>query len=304
MNGKTLEKKLKEYYMDNKFSKSWINMRIQYDLKSRSDLLIQYLKKNYSNYDMELLDMCCGSGSFLIWSIKNKILFSKCTLLDYDMKLLKSIKSNLRKNLPKSFIIKSNSNNMNLILKKDNLISSSIIIKKNDCNKFNGKTKKFHVISYSAVLDFMSKSSIIKSLKKCNDNNAIFFSLCFNGKVRWTPTNTFDKYILSFFNKHQRTDKGFGTALGSKSIEFVKRTANLLDINVTTKNSPWLIYNKSDRDKIFLHRYLLDIKKALFHIEGIDKDILRKWYQDKKYDIENKSIKLSVGHQDILLFKK
>ena len=55
---------------------------------------------------------------------------------------------------------------------------------------------------------------------------------------------------------------------------------------------------------MFMKRYLLDIRKSLFHMEGIDKNILRKWYEDKKYDLENKKIKLYVGHNDILLFKK
>ena len=57
--------------MDNKFSKSWINMRIEYDNDSRSNILNKYLKNNEYMPDIELIDMCCGSGNFLIWSIKN-----------------------------------------------------------------------------------------------------------------------------------------------------------------------------------------------------------------------------------------
>ncbi len=53
-----------------------------------------------------------------------------------------------------------------------------------------------------------------------------------------------------------------------------------------------------------MKRYILDVKKSLFNMEGIDKDILRKWYQDKKSKIDNKKIQLYVGHNDILLYKK
>ena len=290
--------------MDNKFSTSWINMRVEYDNYSRSNILDKYFNKKRDISDIELIDMCCGSGNFLIWSIKNKLSFSGYTLIDNDIKLLKSIKSNLRKNTLNDLKIKSNTNNMNLILSKRNLVSSKVLIKKNDCDEFSYKTKSFHVISYSAVLDLMSKSSIMKALKRVNDRNVIYFSLCFNGIVKWTPTNIFDKYILTFFNNHQRTDKGFGTALGFKSIDFVKKYAIKKNINATIKNSPWIISNKSTKDKIFMNRYLLDIKKSLFHMEGIDRDILRKWYNDKKNDIDKKSIKLYVGHEDILISKK
>lgn len=279
-------------------------MRVEYDNYSRSNILDKYLNKKRDISDIELIDMCCGSGNFLIWSIKNKLFFSGYTLIDNDIKLLKSIKSNLRKNTSKDLTIKSNTNNMNLILIRGNHNSSKVLIKKNDCDEFNYKTKRFHVISYSAVLDLMSKSSIIKALKRANDINVIYFSLCFNGMVKWTPSNIFDKYILSFFNNHQRMDKGFGSALGFKSIDFVKRCAVKKDMNIIIKNAPWIINNKSNKDKTFMNRYLLDVKKALFHMEGIDKDILRKWFNEKKNDIENKSIKLYVGHQDILISKK
>ena len=91
---------------------------------------------------------------------------------------------------------------------------------------------------------------------------------------------------------------------GTKSIEFIKQKADKLNLNITVKDSPWIIKNKFDKDKVFMKRYLLDIKKSLFHMEGIDKDILRKWYQDKKSEIDNKKIQLYVGHNDILLYKK
>ena len=65
-----------------------------------------------------------------------------------------------------------------------------------------------------------------------------------------------------------------------------------------------IIKNRFDKDKVFMKRYILDVKKSLFNMEGIDKDILRKWYQDKKSKIDNKKIQLYVGHNDILLYKK
>jgi len=291
--------------MDNKFSKSWINMRMEYDYNARSNILLKYLKKNQCASDPEIIDMCCGSGSFLVWAIKNNLLFKKCILVDYDLKLLKSIKSNLRRYIPNNFKIKSNTNNMNLLLEKDNSITSSVLIKKCEYDKFNYKTKNFHIISYSAVLDLMSKSSIIEALKRINNINILYFSLCFTGIVKWTPANTFDKYILSFFNNHQRNNKGFGgAALGYKSIEFVKKRAAKQDMNFIIKNSPWIILNNSQNNKKFMIRYVLDVKKALFNMEDIDREILKKWYLNKRDDIENKIVKLYIGHQDILLSKK
>ena len=289
--------------MGNKFSKSWINMRVGYDNISRSTVLVDHINKLSQEHDIDLIDLYCGSGNFLIWSLDKNISFNNCILVDHDIKLLKSIKSNLRTHLRSIYEFQSNTNNLDLLIKKKFKTVSSVSIKKNNCDDYIYSSEKYHVISYSAALDIMSKLSIDVALKRIKKNNILYFSLCFNGQVRWTPTNTFDKYILKFFNNHQRSDKGFGEALGYKSIDFVRKKAHKLKLDISVKDSPWIVKNKSDKDKVFMKRYLLDIKKSLFHMEGIDKDILRKWYQDKKSDIDNKNTKLYVGHNDILLYK-
>ena len=279
-------------------------MRVEYDEASRSTVLADHLNKLSKKHEIDLIDLCCGTGSFLMWALNKNISFQNCILVDYDIKLLKSIKSNLRAHLKSKYTIQSNTNNLNLLIKKNSKTISSVSIEKYDCDEYSHKNKTLHVISYSAALDLMSKSSIDIALKKIKKNNILYFSLCFNGLVKWTPTNTFDKYILAFFNNHQRSDKGFGSALGHKSIEFLKKKARDLNLNITVTDSPWIIKNKSEKDTVFIKRYILDIRKSLFHMEGIDKNILRKWYEDKKNDLENKKIKLYVGHNDVLLFKK
>ena len=74
--------------------------------------------------------------------------------------------------------------------------------------------------------------------------------------------------------------------------------------SIKIKESPWQIKNHSEMDKIFLNRYILDTKKSLFHMEGIDRKILKLWYEQKKYEIDNKKISLYVGHNDILIKRK
>ena len=283
------------------FSKSWINMRMQYDDAARSDILINFLRSNSKYDDYNLIDMCSGTGSFLIWLLKNNVTFKKNILIDHDMTLLKSVKSNFRKYLKDKYVIKSNSNNLNLILTSKNSNSIDVYVEKSDCEKFNLNENQSFIISYSAAIDLMSKSSITNSLSNMKKNNILFYSLCFDGKVKWSPSHNFDKYILSFFNSHQMTDKGFGKALGYQAIDYLTMKAKKLGYRVTEKESAWKIVNSHEKDKNFMRRYILDIKKALYHMEGIDRSMLSEWYLSKKESIYQKKLKLCVGHKDILI---
>ena len=68
--------------MDNKFSKSWIDMRADYDNISRSTVLVDHLNKLSHEDDIDLIDLYCGSGNFLIWSLNKNILFNNIMILN------------------------------------------------------------------------------------------------------------------------------------------------------------------------------------------------------------------------------
>ena len=290
--------------MDSKFSRSWINMRIHYDNMARSGILTEFIEKNdlYKNYHM--IDMCTGSGSFLIWSLKQGLFPNRAILVDNDINLLKSIKSNLRQNFKNLYVIKSNNNNLDLTISDKSQQKSNVSIVKENCDMYKVKDTQPHIISYSAAIDLMSKSSIDICLNKIKHDNILFLSLCFDGKVKWKPSHPYDKYMMSYFNKHQSYDKGFGKALGHKSIDYVNKKAKELGYMIKIADSPWIIKNESMDDIIFLKRYVSDIKKSLFHMDGIDRSMLRRWHNDKIDCITNKSIKVQVGHKDLLLYKK
>ena len=290
--------------MDSKFSRSWINMRIHYDNMARSGILTEFIEKNDLNKNYHMIDMCTGSGSFLIWALKQGLFPDKAILVDNDINLLKSIKSNLRQNFKNIYVIKSNNNNLDLSISDKSQQKSNVSIVKENCDTYEIKDAQPHIISYSAAIDLMSKSSIDICLKKIKHENILFLSLCFDGKVKWKPSHPYDKYIMSYFNKHQSYDKGFGKALGYKSIDYVNKKAKELGYKIKIADSPWIIQNESLDDIIFLKRYVSDIKKSLFHMDGIDRSMLRRWHNDKIDSITNKSIKVQVGHKDLLLYKK
>ena len=68
-------------------------MRIHYDSMARSGILTEFIEKNDLNKNYHMIDMCTGSGSFLIWALKQGLFPKRAILVDNDINLLKSIKS-------------------------------------------------------------------------------------------------------------------------------------------------------------------------------------------------------------------
>ena len=73
-----------------KFSKAWLTEREFFDNQSRSNLLIKEIKKDSRSIN-KIIDLGCGTGSFLRWCISQKLSFSEAMLIDFDRRLINSI---------------------------------------------------------------------------------------------------------------------------------------------------------------------------------------------------------------------
>ena len=55
-------------------------MRVEYDEASRSSVLVDHLNKLSKKHEIDLIDLCCGTGSFLMWALNKNIFFQNCIL--------------------------------------------------------------------------------------------------------------------------------------------------------------------------------------------------------------------------------
>ena len=78
----------------NRFNESWLTEREFFDHQSRSNLLTNEIKKD-SKVINNLVDLGCGTGSFLRWYICKKLTFDTGMLIDNNVFLLKVISPKL-----------------------------------------------------------------------------------------------------------------------------------------------------------------------------------------------------------------
>ena len=285
----------------NKFTTTWINLRESYDMLSRSDLLQNLYKNNKMNLK-KVIDLGGGNGSFLRWCHYKNIIYDDFLIIDNDEALLKSFYPRTKSYLSK----------MSLSLKKDNMMSyriqnikknkdGFITLKKQDFYKSIDIINDYNLVSFSAVSDLLSKKFIKCLFDKIDKGTNLYFSICFDGRVKWKNKNKHDKYIVSMFNQHQKQEKTTGVALGLNSINFIKNLSKKNDYKIYIADSSWSVDSQDNDSRIFQKAYLNTIYKPLKKFELTDKDILENWLKSKQNDIENKNSNLVVGHKDILI---
>ena len=285
----------------NKFTATWINLRESYDMLSRSDLLQNLYKNNKMNLK-KVIDLGGGNGSFLRWCHYKNITYDDFLIIDNDEALLKSFYSRTKSYLSM----------MSLSLIKDNMMSyriqnlknnkdGFITLKKQDFYKSIDTINDYNLVSFSAVSDLLSKKFIKCLFDKVNKGTNLYFSICFDGRVKWKNKNKHDKYIVSMFNQHQKQEKTTGVALGLDSINFIKNLSKKNDYKIYIADSSWSVDSHDNDSRVFQKAYLNTIYKPLKKFELTDRDILEDWIRSKKNDIESKNSNLVVGHKDILI---
>jgi hypothetical protein len=293
---------LKWCYMEqDKFSLSWIKAREKYDSKHRSNLLKEQYKKDKSFFN-KIIDLGSGNGSFLRYCHNKKIVFEEMLLIDYNSKLLRDFYASTYNYL--------NGTNYNILkesptkyqLKKiDNIKTKNIQLINTDILKSLDIINNYNLISLSAMSDILPILFIKKLLNKVGKNKIIYFSICFDGSIKWDSSHKYDKYVLTMFNKHQEMNKSSGYVVGSKSIKLIKEYSAKKKYSFQIKDSSWELKSYDENAKYFQKMYLDTIYKPLKKDDITDKDMLSEWRKVKLKDIVSGKSKITVGHKDILI---
>jgi hypothetical protein len=110
------------------------------------------------------------------------------------------------------------------------------------------------LITASALLDLVSASWLDRLLSEIAKRQLPFYAtLTYDGRAEIEPVNVLDATMIAAANTHQRTDKGFGPALGSTAVRAAIARLESVQYSVVTGASDWLI-GPNDREiqmKIF-----------------------------------------------------
>lgn len=172
----------------------------------------------------------------------------------------------------------------------------NIIYQTTDLNDLASLTlSKADLVSASALFDLCSNEFI----ERLADNLSrykigLYAALNYNGNIIFDAPHPDDAIMIELFNDHQRSDKGFGPALGPQSTSALTALFTKLGYEVEVAQSDWTI----DGNAVELHRLFVDgLASAVTETKMLEQEQIGRWLE---FRIEKASTKCCVGHYDIL----
>jgi hypothetical protein len=153
------------------------------------------------------------------------------------------------------------------------------------------------LVTASALLDLVSESWLARFVDASRRAGAcVLVALNYDGRIDCTPVDHDDAFVRDLVNRHQRTDKGFGPALGPDA---GLRAASLLraaGYDVVMAKSDWLL----GAAEAELQRQLIaGWAAAAAELSPPDADRICAWAGRRLAHVTDGTSRLIVGHDDV-----
>jgi SAM-dependent methyltransferase len=149
-------------------------------------------------------------------------------------------------------------------------------------------------VTGSALLDLTSAAWLDALAEACRDR-PLLMALSFDGRLAFEPAAPDDTEICRRFLAHQRSDKGFGPALGPEAASYLADRLIAHGCAVTIERSDWRL---GPSDRALLQATLEGMIEA---VREIATDVhLHRWAARRREQLAGGDLRLAVGHVDLL----
>jgi SAM-dependent methyltransferase len=176
------------------FSAEWLILREPYDMAARNPVVLKAAIDAFAQKPVfRILDLGCGSGSILRTIAPRLNAKQDWRLVDYDAALLARAEESAA-----ALNVKASATRADL-----NRDIESVLVEPAD------------LVTMSALLDLVSDEWLERFANCVADRGLhVYAALSYDGRIEMSPSHPLDERIIEAVNLHQRSDKGFGPALG------------------------------------------------------------------------------------------
>jgi hypothetical protein len=159
---------------------------------------------------------------------------------------------------------------------------------------FAGRT----LVTASALLDLVSEPWLHALAARCRESRAAaLFALSYDGRISCAPEEPEDELVRDLVNRHQRTDKGFGAALGPDAARVAEQCFARLGYRVQRDPSDWVLTSQSNSE---LQRQLIAGWADAVTVMAPERSaLIRAWRDARLAHVAGGRSRLVVGHEDL-----
>lgn len=254
------------------FSADWLDMRRPFDDAARNRNVFEKVCRLVSSTERpRILDLASGSGATLAAFESVLEVSPRWTLTDSDSGLLEIA----HQRFPEADI-----RCINLESELEDLDLTA-----------------FDFVTTSAFFDLVSTGWMERFAKRLTDARIpLYAALTYDGRHKLTPADPDDAQVFDAFNRHQRTDKGFGPALGPGATQLLNQFLKNAGYMTHGGQSDW---RTGPSDFSFVFKLLSGILDSATEIEP-DRDAeLNQWFRRRIVALEKGQLSVRVGHLDL-----
>ena len=284
------------------FAPEWLAVREPVDARSRAAALVDSLRERLAVHEtLEVVDLGSGTGANLRYLAPRLGGRQDWQLVDDDPRVLAAAESVTREwahshgarfiatadgfsVAGKSFQCRARLVALNLASELDEL-----------------QLPVSGLVTASALLDLVSEPWLRRVAAHCRDIGAtVLFALTYDGRMRFEPAHAGDENIRTLVNRHQRTDKGFGPALGPAATATAQTIFTEFGYRVGRERSDWRL----GRDDRQLCAALLDgWLEAAVAMDAGARSELSQWHGRRSAMLDTSGSQVLVGHEDLLAWR-
>ena len=276
------------------FSDAWLAQREPLDAASRDAGLVGELLSAAPHRPIVVTDLAAGTGANLRYLAPRLGGEQLWRLIDHDSGLLEAMPARLGA-WAKSVDATVRRDSGQLIVKGPSFDCSIECVPMDLSDGIASLAIEPHsLVTASALLDLVSAAWLAVLANRCRQASAkALFALTYDGRVDFDPPDADDALVVELVNRHQRTDKGFGPALGPAAAEHAGEAFRNLGFEVATARSDWQI---GDRQCDLQRTLLADWASAAREIAPDESTTIDRWAARRA----EAGTRLVVGHVDLL----
>jgi trans-aconitate methyltransferase len=262
------------------FDPEWLALREPADTSARSSTLTVKLAEAFPlERPLRVLDLGAGTGSNVRFLSPRFLSKQQWTLVDHDAALL--ARASESRGIDRSMCL--------------------IDVVEADLSRFDNVSDLFatrDLVTASALLDLVSDEWLRLLADHCRGAGAaVLFALSYDGRIECWPVDSEDQTIRALVNRHQRTDKGFGAALGPDATAIAAAYFKRLGYDVSVDSSDWRL---TVADGVLQQQLIAGWAAAATELMPLDKALIDDWKHRRLEHIACGQSLLVVGHQDLL----